>query len=97
MPRRARRSFPAEFKTQVVLDLITGRRTQALRETARDRVELLGVVDGLEAGLQRLVDRLPAGHAGGNRLDRPEGVTTGMGTQRNAANGRGGSSESCRP
>ena len=29
MPRRARRSFPAEFKTQVVLDLITGRRTQA--------------------------------------------------------------------
>ena len=29
MPRRARRSFPAEFKTQVVLDLIIGRRTQA--------------------------------------------------------------------
>jgi transposase-like protein len=29
MSRRARRSFPAEFKTRVVLDLITGRRTQA--------------------------------------------------------------------
>ena len=29
MPRRSRRSFPVEFKIQVVLDLITGRRTQA--------------------------------------------------------------------
>jgi transposase-like protein len=29
MPRRKRRAFTAAFKTQVVLDLITGRRTQA--------------------------------------------------------------------
>ena len=29
MPRRKRRSFTAAFKIQVVLDLITGRRTQA--------------------------------------------------------------------
>ncbi len=29
MPRRKRRSFTAAFKTQVVLDLSTGRRTQA--------------------------------------------------------------------
>jgi transposase-like protein len=29
MARRPRRSFTAEFKTQVVLDLVTGKRTQA--------------------------------------------------------------------
>ena len=28
-------------------------------------------VDGLDAGLQRLIDRLPAGDAGGDRFDRP--------------------------
>jgi len=29
MPRRSRRSFTAEFKIQIILDLITSRRTQA--------------------------------------------------------------------
>ena len=36
-------------------------------------------VDGLDAGLQRHVDRLPAGDAGGDRLDRPERASVTIG------------------
>ncbi len=63
MPKRRRRSFTAEFKAQVVLEILSGRSSQA--EIARQHLESLFQGEGQRcqdqdriAELERMVGRL---------------------------------------